>query len=130
MPPRRHGRGRGQFQESGGQNEDQYSAPSRTHESSEEGEAEAPPDPVEMMDVVIARFQRMNPPVFNGDESNCGSLRQSGPRPDPRLLRQAALEAPTRSARTDSPRRVGRKPIFRRRRRRRRRERRREERGG
>ncbi|KZV33523.1 hypothetical protein F511_08603 [Dorcoceras hygrometricum] len=70
MPPRRHGRGRGQFQESGGQNEDQYSAPSRTHESSEEGEAEAPPDPVEMMDVVIARFQRMNPPVFNGDESS------------------------------------------------------------
>ncbi|KZV37427.1 hypothetical protein F511_12445 [Dorcoceras hygrometricum] len=63
MPPRRHGRGRGQFQESGGQNEDQYSAPSRTHESSEEGEAEAPPDPVEMMDVVIARFQRMNPPA-------------------------------------------------------------------
>ncbi|KZV50758.1 hypothetical protein F511_26373 [Dorcoceras hygrometricum] len=41
--------------------------------------------------------------------SNCGSLRQSGPRPDPRLLRQAALEALTRSARTDSPRRTGRK---------------------
>ncbi|KZV49077.1 hypothetical protein F511_44454 [Dorcoceras hygrometricum] len=60
----------GQFQESGGQNEDQYSAPSRTHESSEEGEAEAPPDPVERMNVVIARFQRMNPPVFNGDESS------------------------------------------------------------
>ncbi|KZV57990.1 folylpolyglutamate synthase-like [Dorcoceras hygrometricum] len=39
----------------------------------------------------------------------CGSLRQSGPRPDPRLLRQAALEALTRSARTDSPRRTGRK---------------------
>ncbi|KZV20958.1 hypothetical protein F511_18061 [Dorcoceras hygrometricum] len=35
--------------------------------------------------------------------------RQSGPRPDPRLLRQAALEALTRSARTDSPRRTGRK---------------------
>ncbi|KZV20443.1 hypothetical protein F511_13441 [Dorcoceras hygrometricum] len=43
--------------------------------------------------------------------SDCGSLRQSGPRPDPRLLRQAALEALTRSARTDSPRRVGRKQI-------------------
>ncbi|KZT76259.1 hypothetical protein F511_46711 [Dorcoceras hygrometricum] len=38
-----------------------------------------------------------------------GSLRQSGPRPDPRLLRQAALVALTRSARTDSPRRIGRK---------------------
>ncbi|KZV32499.1 hypothetical protein F511_03707 [Dorcoceras hygrometricum] len=33
-------------------------------------------------------------------------IRQSGPRPDPRLLRQAALEAPTRSARTDSPRKT------------------------
>ncbi|KZV49824.1 hypothetical protein F511_43291 [Dorcoceras hygrometricum] len=42
---------------------------------------------------------------------DCGSLRQSGPRPDPRLLRQAALEALTRSARTDSPRRTGRKQI-------------------
>ncbi|KZV38312.1 hypothetical protein F511_27464 [Dorcoceras hygrometricum] len=52
---------------------------------------------------------------------DCGSLRQSGPRPDPRLLRQAALEALTRSARTDSPRQVGRKQFFRRRRRRRRR---------
>ncbi|KZV49793.1 hypothetical protein F511_20373 [Dorcoceras hygrometricum] len=41
----------------------------------------------------------------------CGSLRQSGPRPDPRLLRQAVLEALTRSARTDSPRRTGRKAI-------------------
>ncbi|KZV18417.1 hypothetical protein F511_19193 [Dorcoceras hygrometricum] len=35
--------------------------------------------------------------------------RQSGPRPDPRLLRQAALEVLTISARTDSPRRTGRK---------------------
>ncbi|KZV51292.1 hypothetical protein F511_05633 [Dorcoceras hygrometricum] len=43
--------------------------------------------------------------------ADCGSLRQSGPRPDPRLLRQAALEALTRSARTDSPRRTGRKQI-------------------
>ncbi|KZV23772.1 hypothetical protein F511_27698 [Dorcoceras hygrometricum] len=37
--------------------------------------------------------------------------RQSGPRPEPRLLRQAALEALTNSARTDSPRRVGQKRI-------------------
>ncbi|KZV34103.1 hypothetical protein F511_28354 [Dorcoceras hygrometricum] len=37
--------------------------------------------------------------------------RQSGPRPEPRLLRQATLEALTNSARTDSPRRVGRKRI-------------------
>ncbi|KZV54004.1 ABC transporter C family member 14 [Dorcoceras hygrometricum] len=35
--------------------------------------------------------------------TDCGSLRQSGPRPDPRFLRQAALEALTRSVRTDSP---------------------------
>ncbi|KZV16780.1 hypothetical protein F511_15416 [Dorcoceras hygrometricum] len=70
MPRRRRGRGRGQFQESGGQNKDQYSAPSHTRESSEEGEAEAPPAPVDRMDVVIARFQRMSPPIFNGDESS------------------------------------------------------------
>ncbi|KZV58366.1 anthocyanidin 5,3-O-glucosyltransferase-like [Dorcoceras hygrometricum] len=37
-----------------------------------------------------------------------GRLRQSGPRPDARLLRQPALEGLTRSARTDSPRQVGR----------------------
>ncbi|KZV22189.1 LRR receptor-like serine/threonine-protein kinase [Dorcoceras hygrometricum] len=32
--------------------------------------------------------------------------RQSGPRPDLRLLRQAALEALTRSARTNTPRKT------------------------
>ncbi|KZV18286.1 hypothetical protein F511_24253 [Dorcoceras hygrometricum] len=37
---------------------------------------------------------------------DCGSLRQSGPRPDPRLLHQAALEALTRSARTNTPRKT------------------------
>ncbi|KZV35557.1 hypothetical protein F511_32417 [Dorcoceras hygrometricum] len=37
-----------------------------------------------------------------------GRLRQSGPRPKGRLLRQPALESLTRSARTDSPRQVGR----------------------
>ncbi|KZV22382.1 hypothetical protein F511_25895 [Dorcoceras hygrometricum] len=36
---------------------------------------------------------------------------QSGPRPEPRLLRQPALEALTNSARTDSPRRVCRKQL-------------------
>ncbi|KZV51412.1 hypothetical protein F511_20576 [Dorcoceras hygrometricum] len=40
-----------------------------------------------------------------------GKYRQSGPRPEPRLLRQPALEALTNSARTDSPRRVGRKQL-------------------
>ncbi|KZV55562.1 hypothetical protein F511_26381 [Dorcoceras hygrometricum] len=35
-------------------------------------------------------------------------IRQSGPRPDARLLRQPALEGLTRSARTDSPRKIGR----------------------
>ncbi|KZV55242.1 hypothetical protein F511_25839 [Dorcoceras hygrometricum] len=39
---------------------------------------------------------------------DCGRLRQSGPRPDTRLLRQPALEGLTRSARTDSPHQVGR----------------------
>ncbi|KZV43211.1 hypothetical protein F511_28112 [Dorcoceras hygrometricum] len=37
-----------------------------------------------------------------------GRLRQSGPRPEGRLLRQPSLEGLTRSARTDSPRQVGR----------------------
>ncbi|KZV28263.1 hypothetical protein F511_02133 [Dorcoceras hygrometricum] len=37
-----------------------------------------------------------------------GRLRQSGPRPEGRILRQPALEGLTRSARTDSPRQVGR----------------------
>ncbi|KZV29422.1 hypothetical protein F511_18690 [Dorcoceras hygrometricum] len=37
-----------------------------------------------------------------------GRLRQSGPRPKGRLLCQPALEGLTRSARTDSPRKVGR----------------------
>ncbi|KZV39174.1 hypothetical protein F511_25745 [Dorcoceras hygrometricum] len=40
------------------------------------------------------------------DNEYCGSLRQSGPRPEPRLLRQAALEALTRSARTNTPRKT------------------------
>ncbi|KZV29841.1 hypothetical protein F511_42467 [Dorcoceras hygrometricum] len=38
----------------------------------------------------------------------CGRYRQFGRRPEPRLLRQPALEALTNSARTDSPRRIGR----------------------
>ncbi|KZV14477.1 hypothetical protein F511_42966 [Dorcoceras hygrometricum] len=43
------------------------------------------------------------------NKRNCGRYRQSGPRPDKRLLRHPALEGMTRSARTDSPRRIGRK---------------------
>ncbi|KZV33499.1 hypothetical protein F511_33520 [Dorcoceras hygrometricum] len=39
---------------------------------------------------------------------DCGRNRQSGPRPETRLLRQPALEG-LRSARTNSPRRIGRK---------------------
>ncbi|KZV35824.1 hypothetical protein F511_18298 [Dorcoceras hygrometricum] len=49
-----------------------------------------------------------------------GRLRQSGPRPEARLLRQPALEGLTRSAWTDSPRQVGRNKFRRERRRRRR----------
>ncbi|KZV26252.1 hypothetical protein F511_19828 [Dorcoceras hygrometricum] len=47
--------------------------------------------------------------IFHRD---CGRNRQSGPRPETRLLLQPALEGLTRSARTDSPRRVGRKQFF------------------
>ncbi|KZV56615.1 hypothetical protein F511_13846 [Dorcoceras hygrometricum] len=41
--------------------------------------------------------------------ADCGRYRQSGPRQETRLLRQPALEGLTRSARTDSPRLIGRK---------------------
>ncbi|KZV56837.1 hypothetical protein F511_20077 [Dorcoceras hygrometricum] len=41
--------------------------------------------------------------------ADCGRYRQSGPGPETRLLRQPALEGLTRSARMDSPRRIGRK---------------------
>ncbi|KZV22695.1 hypothetical protein F511_05327 [Dorcoceras hygrometricum] len=47
--------------------------------------------------------------------NDCGRLRQSGPRPDARLLRHPALEGLTRSARTDSPRQDWPETIFRRR---------------
>ncbi|KZV50736.1 hypothetical protein F511_09263 [Dorcoceras hygrometricum] len=71
MPPRCCGSGRGQFEESAGQNEDQRSARSRSRvRHDEEEEVGDLPPPVERMDVFIARFQRMNPPVFNGDESS------------------------------------------------------------
>ncbi|KZV51704.1 hypothetical protein F511_13116 [Dorcoceras hygrometricum] len=46
-----------------------------------------------------------------------GRLRQSDPRSEARLLRQSALEGLTRSARTDSPRQVGRNKFRRERRR-------------
>ncbi|KZV31484.1 hypothetical protein F511_36374 [Dorcoceras hygrometricum] len=63
MPPRRRGRDRGQFEESAGQNEDRHSARSHTRVSDEEEEVCDLPPRVERMDVVIARFQRMNPLV-------------------------------------------------------------------
>ncbi|KZV25921.1 hypothetical protein F511_30453 [Dorcoceras hygrometricum] len=50
-------------------------------------------------------------PVSRGNRHftvDCGRLHQSGPRPDTRLLHQPVLEGLTRSARTDSPRQVGR----------------------
>ncbi|KZV39277.1 hypothetical protein F511_25613 [Dorcoceras hygrometricum] len=39
-------------------------------------------------------------------DKNCGRYRQSGPRPEPRLLHQPALEALTNYARTDYPRKT------------------------
>ncbi|KZV23628.1 hypothetical protein F511_33964 [Dorcoceras hygrometricum] len=53
-------------------------------------------------------------PVSRGNQHftiGGGRLRQSGPRPERRLLRQPALEGLTRSARTDSPRQVGRNEL-------------------
>ncbi|KZV49076.1 hypothetical protein F511_44955 [Dorcoceras hygrometricum] len=69
MPPRSRGRGRGMFEESAGQNEDRRNARIHTRVSNEEEDEIAAPT-TERMDVVIARFQWMNPPVFNGDESS------------------------------------------------------------
>ncbi|KZV55775.1 hypothetical protein F511_15011 [Dorcoceras hygrometricum] len=50
-----------------------------------------------------------DPPPTRQQKNNCGRNHQSGPRPETRLLHQPALEGLTRSARTDSPRRIGRK---------------------
>ncbi|KZV39535.1 hypothetical protein F511_32703 [Dorcoceras hygrometricum] len=69
---------------------------------------------------IVDLIRRNLPPPTVKSQSPCDSgwsqapvsskiavdYRQSGPRPDPRLLRQAALEALTRSARTDSPRKT------------------------
>ncbi|KZV29054.1 hypothetical protein F511_15145 [Dorcoceras hygrometricum] len=68
MPPRRRGRGRGQFQEeSEGQNEEvQHNGPFHRRDSQiEVDELEAR---VDDMELVMARFQRMNPQTFNSDE--------------------------------------------------------------
>ncbi|KZV24059.1 beta-galactosidase 11-like [Dorcoceras hygrometricum] len=46
---------------------------------------------------------------FRMHSDYCGRYRQSGPRPKTGLLRQPELEGLTRSARTYSPRRIGRK---------------------
>ncbi|KZV26882.1 hypothetical protein F511_22443 [Dorcoceras hygrometricum] len=70
MPPRRRGRGRGQFQESKGQNEYQHSIPLRGRGRREEDEVDDLAAHVESMELVMVRFQRMSPQVFNGDESS------------------------------------------------------------
>ncbi|KZV21853.1 hypothetical protein F511_19783 [Dorcoceras hygrometricum] len=70
MPPRRRGRGRWQFQqESEGQNEEvQRSGPFRRRDS--QIEVDELVARVDDMELVMARFQRMNPQMFNGDESS------------------------------------------------------------
>ncbi|KZV43049.1 hypothetical protein F511_37422 [Dorcoceras hygrometricum] len=56
MPPRRRGRGRGQFQdESGGQNEDQRSFPFRSHGRRVEDEVDDLTTRVESIEIVMAR---------------------------------------------------------------------------
>ncbi|KZV48836.1 hypothetical protein F511_15485 [Dorcoceras hygrometricum] len=70
MPPRRRGRGRGQFQESEGQNEDWRSIPLRGRGRRVEDEVDDLTTRVESMEIVMARFQRMSPQIFNGDESS------------------------------------------------------------
>ncbi|KZV18950.1 hypothetical protein F511_03466 [Dorcoceras hygrometricum] len=72
MPPRRRGRGRGQIPvESEGQTEgDQRSFPRRGRDRQAEDEVDELAARVNDMELVMARFQRMNPQVFNGDESS------------------------------------------------------------
>ncbi|KZV41214.1 hypothetical protein F511_17173 [Dorcoceras hygrometricum] len=114
MPPRR-GRGRNarrSAEESRASDSDEgihQNIPLRRRER--QAEVEDVMRQIGEMELVLERFQRTNPPTFVGAEGDCGRYRQSGPRPEPRLLRQPALEALTNSARTDSPRRVGRKRI-------------------
>ncbi|KZV45832.1 hypothetical protein F511_21080 [Dorcoceras hygrometricum] len=84
MPPRRRGRGRRQFVESAGQNEDRRSARSCTRVSDEE-EAEVAAPPVERMDVVIPRFQtglKPRPAVEPGFPENNATKKQTKPRRD------------------------------------------------
>ncbi|KZV38576.1 hypothetical protein F511_04281 [Dorcoceras hygrometricum] len=81
MPPRRRGRGRGQFQrESEGQNEEevQRSIPRRGCDRQIDLEVDELAARVDDMELVMARFQRMNPQTFNGDEpsSDAESLLQ------------------------------------------------------
>ncbi|KZV36945.1 hypothetical protein F511_19116 [Dorcoceras hygrometricum] len=70
------------------------------------GESKSFPDPRILNEKTVHRIVSVNENV--GIEY-CGRYRQSGPRPETRLLRQPALEGLTRSARTDSPRQIGRK---------------------
>ncbi|KZV20656.1 hypothetical protein F511_16339 [Dorcoceras hygrometricum] len=70
MPPRRRGRGRGQIpEEFEGQNDEmQHSIPSRGRARQIEVEVDELAARVDDMELVMARFQRMNPQTFNGDE--------------------------------------------------------------
>ncbi|KZV27670.1 hypothetical protein F511_11898 [Dorcoceras hygrometricum] len=70
MSPARRGRGKGKFhQESEGQNdEDQHSIPSRRRTRQVEHEVDELAARVDDMELVMARFQQMNPQTFNGDE--------------------------------------------------------------
>ncbi|KZV50258.1 hypothetical protein F511_36648 [Dorcoceras hygrometricum] len=70
MPPRRRGRGRWQFQkESEGQNEEvQRSVPRRGRDRQVEIEVDELAARVDDMELVMARFQRMNPQTFNRDQ--------------------------------------------------------------
>ncbi|KZV34412.1 hypothetical protein F511_34721 [Dorcoceras hygrometricum] len=62
-------------------------------------------------DITLSSDLDNQKPIYSklSNQADCGRYRQSGPRPETRLLRQIALEGLMRSARTDSSRRIGRK---------------------
>ncbi|KZV30056.1 hypothetical protein F511_24923 [Dorcoceras hygrometricum] len=76
MPPRRRGRARGQIPvESEGQNEEgERSVPVHRRARKVDDEVDELAAHVDDMELMMARFQRMNPQTFNGDEPSSDAV--------------------------------------------------------